>query len=241
MPGVVTRHQDRETQSKPTYFRGHHWGLVGLLVGSCAQAVCLPREARLSQGFAHEQDDETDEAQRPTLAVRLVHMALQYAVPHDTTSLLVLDAFFAMAPVLQRAASMWSLRLTQPFLDIVTRAKNSLAYEPAQPHATPSRGRPLQYGKTIKLQEVFETHKAQCVNVSCAVYGHVETVSSLGLHLLWKPRKAPRRLLAMSRGPMVLMWNALDSDPLMTLALYGASVRIEALCAMRKSVLGAFA
>ena len=75
MPGVVTLHQDSETQSKPTYFRGHHWGLVGLLVGSLSQAWCLPLEARLHQGFAHVQEDETDAAQRPTLAVRLVHMA----------------------------------------------------------------------------------------------------------------------------------------------------------------------
>src|SRR2546421_7015608 len=177
MPGVVTLHQDSETQSKPTYFRGHHWGLVGLLVGSFSQALCLPLEARLHQGFAHVQDDDTDEAQRPTLAVRLVNMALQFAVRHDTPSLLVLDAFFAIAPVLQLAASMWSLRFKQPFLDIVTRAKQNYgSYEPAQPQATPSRGRPPQYGKTINLTEVFETHKEQFVNASCAVYGNVETV-----------------------------------------------------------------
>src|SRR5712691_9729249 len=232
MPGVVTRHHDSETQSKPTYFRGHHWGLVGLLVGSLAQAFCLPLEARLPQGFAHVQDDDTGEAQRQTLAVRLVHMALQCAVRHDTPALLVLDAFFAIAPVFQLAGSMWWLRLTQPYLDIVTRAKkNSVAYEPVPPPATPSRGRPPQYGNKIKLKDVFETHKEQCVNASCAVYGHVETVSSLVLNLLWKPIKAPLRFVfaITSRGPIVLMCSDLESDPLMTLALYGARVRIETL------------
>jgi hypothetical protein len=52
-------------------------------------------------------------------------MALQFAVRHDTPSLLVLDAFFAIAPVFQLAASLWSLRLQQPVLDIVTRAKKN--------------------------------------------------------------------------------------------------------------------
>jgi DDE superfamily endonuclease len=244
MPGVVTLHQDSETQSKPTYFRGHHWGLVGLLVGSFSQALCLPLEARLHQGFAHVHDDATDETQRPTLAVRLVNMALQFAVRHDTPCLLVLDAFFAIAPVFQLAASMWSLRLKQPFLDIVTRAKkNYVAYEPAQPQATPSRGRPPKYGKTIKLTEVFETHKEQFVNASCAVYGHVETVSYLVVNLLWKPIKAPLRFVfaITSRGPIVLMCSDLESDPLMAIALYCARVRIETLFAMLKSVLGAFA
>jgi hypothetical protein len=244
MAGVVTLHQDSETQSKPTYFRGHHWGLVGLLVGSLAHAFCLPLEARLHQGFAHVRDDDPGEAQRQTLAVRLVHMALQFAVRHDTPSLLVLDAFFAIAPVFQLAASLWSLRLKQPFLAIVTRAKkNYVAYEPAQPPATPSRGRPPQYGNKIKLTDVFETHKEQFVNASCVVYGHVETVSYPVLNLLWKPIKAPLRFVfaITSRGPIVLMCSDLDSDPLMTLALYCARVRIETLFAVLKSVLGAFA
>ena len=29
IPGVVTVHQHSETQSKPSYFRGHCWGAVG--------------------------------------------------------------------------------------------------------------------------------------------------------------------------------------------------------------------
>lgn len=125
MPGVVTLHQDSETQSKPTYFRGHHWGVVGLLVGSLAHAFCLPLEARLHQGFAHVREDETDGAPRQTLAVRLIRMALQFAVRHDTPAILVLDAFFAIAPVFQLAASMWTLRLKQPYLHILTRAKKN--------------------------------------------------------------------------------------------------------------------
>src|SRR5262249_58281459 len=102
----------------------------------------------------HVQDDDTGAAQRQTLAVRLVNMALQFAVRHDTPALLVLDAFFAIAPVFQLAASLWSLRLTQPYLDIVTRAKkNYVAYQPPQPPVTPSRGRPPQYVNNITLQD----------------------------------------------------------------------------------------
>ena len=96
-----------------------------------------------------------------------------------------------------------------------------MAYEPAPPPAPPARGRPPPYGKTIKLTEVFETHKEQFVNASCALYGHIETVSYLGVHLLWKPIKAPLRFVfaITSRGPMVLMCSDLESDPLMAIAL----------------------
>jgi hypothetical protein len=244
MPGVVTLHQDSETQSKPTYLRGHHWGVVGLLVGSLTHAFCLPLEARLHQGFAHGREDETDGAQRQTLAGRLIRMALQCAVRHDTPALLVLDAFFAIAPVFQLAASRWALRLQQPSLHILTRAKkNSVAYAPAQPPDQRSVGRPRTYGDPLKLTEVFETHKAQFGQASCEVYGHVEIVSYLVLNLLWKPSKAPLRFVfaITSRGPIVLMCSDLSLDPVMALTLYGARVRIETMFAMLKSVLGAFA
>jgi hypothetical protein len=244
MPGVVTLHQASETQSKPTYFRGPHWGVVGLLIGSLSHAFCLPLEARLHQGFAHVREAETDEAQRQTLAVRLIRMALQFAVCHDIPALLVLDAFFAIAPVFQCAASTWALRLKQPYLYILTRAKkNYVAYTPATPQANRSAGRPRTYGDPIKLTQVFETHKAQFRNASCEVYGHVETVSYLGLHLLWKPIKAPLRFIfaITSRGPIVLMCSDLAIAPLVAIALYCARVRIETMFAMLKSVLGAFA
>ena len=42
MPGVVTLHQDSETQSKPSYFRGQYWGAIGLLIGKLNLLfVCL--------------------------------------------------------------------------------------------------------------------------------------------------------------------------------------------------------
>ena len=244
MPGVVTLHQDSETQSKPAYFRGHHWGVVGLLVGSLSQAFCLPLEARLHQGFTHVREDDTDGAQRQTLTVRLIRMALQFAVRHDTPALLVLDAFFAIAPVFQLAASLWALRLKQPYLHILARAKkNYVAYEPAKPPESPSAGRPRKYGDQIKLKDVFETHKELFGHASCEVYGHVDTVSYLVLNLLWQPIKAPLRFVfaITSHGPIVLMCSDLALDPLVAITLYCARVRIETMFAMLKSVLGAFA
>ena len=53
MPGVVTLRQNSETQSKPSYFRGHCWGAIGLLVGSFANPFCLPITLSLHQGQVH--------------------------------------------------------------------------------------------------------------------------------------------------------------------------------------------
>ena len=53
MPGVVTLHQELETQSKPCYFRGQCWGVLGIVVGSLAAPFCLPLGLRLHQGWQH--------------------------------------------------------------------------------------------------------------------------------------------------------------------------------------------
>jgi len=244
MPGVVTLYQDRETQSKPTYYRGHYWGVVGLLVGSLREAFCLPLEARLHQGFAHLDAAKSTPTDRDTQGVMLVQMALDFARRHDRLSIVVLDAFFSIGAVFELAHSVWSIALKQPYLTILTRAKKSyVAYlEPHVPTPKP-RGRPKKYGDKIKLKTVFKTHQEQFLQAECQVYGHVERISYLALNLLWKPIKGPVRFIfaITSRGPLILMGSDLTLAPLLAIELYCARVRVETMFSMLKSVLGAFA
>ena len=243
MPGVVTLYQDSQTQSKPSYFRGHQWGVIGLLVGSLSQAFCLPLAARLHQGFAHLRQEESPGAAQETLCSRLLVMALQFAQHQDTPAWLVLDAFFATGPVFTLAASCWSVALKQPYLQVLTRAKkNYVAYQEPEPRPRQTRGRPRKYGAKVSLSEVFETHHAQFCTATTQVYDRVETISYLALNLLWKPCHSPLRFVfaITSRGPIVLMCSDLSLDPLTALALYCARVRVETMFAMLKGVIGAF-
>lgn len=244
MPGVVTLHQHSETQSKPSYFRGHYWGLLGILTGSLQEPFCTPLEARLHQGLAHLDPDWPTQSDRDTQSSRLLHMALAFVKRHGTQAFLVLDAFFASAPVFELANSYWSIALQQPSLYIITRAKKSYcAYLLPQAPTSPRPGRPRKYGDKIKLYDVFETHRAQFTETVSQVYGHEERVAYLALNLMWKPLKAPLRFIfAMtSRGPIVLMSNNLSLDPLVAISLYCARVRVETMFAMLKGLLGAFA
>jgi hypothetical protein len=244
MPGVVTLHHNSETQSKPSYFRGHYWGVIGLLVGSLAEAFCLPLEARLHQGFAHLDPEQSSAPDHDTQCVQLVQMALDFVRRHDTPAILVLDAFFAVSTVFVLANSLWSVAFKQPALFILTRAKkNYVAYHEPHAPATRSPGRPRKYGDKIKLSEVFVTYQAQFLSAPCQVYGRVETISYLALNLVWKPIKGPLRFIfaITSRGPIVLMCRDLTIEPLMAIALYCARVRIETMFAMLKNMLGTFA
>jgi hypothetical protein len=245
MPGVVTLHQDSETQSKPSYFRGHHWGVVGLLIGSLQEAFCLPLSARIQQGFAHLQPEgtEPEEPEHETLGVQLVRLALDFALRHDLPSTLVLDAFFSTGPVFALAASVWSLAARAPYLHIITRAKKSyVAYFPAKQPRRKGPGRPAKYGEKLKLWDVFSRYKREFSKGNCQVYGRDELISYKALHLLWKPIGAPIRFIfaVTSRGPLVLMCSDLKIHPLSAVALYCSRVRIETLFSMLKGLLGTF-
>jgi hypothetical protein len=241
MPGVVTLHQDSETQSKPSYFRGHFWGAIGLLVGTLAAPFCLPLALRMHQGFTHLRQPDT--ADPETAATRLLHMALDFALEHNRPSVLILDAFFSVASVFKLAASVWSVALHQPLVTILVRAKKSyVAYFPAQQPQKPGPGRPCKYGDKVKLYEVFD-HLHVFERTCCQVYGAIEDVSYLAADLLWKPTgELIRFVFALtSRGPIVLMCSDLAMHPVMAIALYCTRVRVETLFAMLKHLIGAFA
>jgi hypothetical protein len=86
MPGVVSLHDASETQHKPSYFRGHCWGAIGVVVGTLEAGFCLPLALRIHQGFRHLGPAEPTSPQRgtdPSLPERVVQMALTVAIGQD--------------------------------------------------------------------------------------------------------------------------------------------------------------
>jgi hypothetical protein len=240
MPGVVTLHQDSETQSKPSYFRGHCWGAISLVIGSLAQPFGLPLDLSIHQGLIHigHQAEENNE----TLGTRIVQMALDFAIRHNLPCVLTLDAFFPGAAVFNLAYSIWSIKLQQPLVTLIIRAKkNCVAYFEAEKPEEKKPGRPAKYGKKVRLKDLFDDlhlfSKAEC-----RIYGKVEEVSIMVINLLWKPTgRMIRFVLAVtSRGPIVLMCSDLNQTAVLALELYCARTRVEIMFDMLKNLIGAF-
>jgi hypothetical protein len=241
MPGVVSLRETSETQRKPSYFRGHCWGAVGLVVGALAACFCLPLELRIHQGFRHLGIDEQT-GQPPSLAERVVQLALAFATGYDRPAWLVLDAFFSTAGVFRLARSVYSIALKQPYLAILVRAKkNSVAYFPATPKSPHRRGPQPRYGEKVHLMECFD-HPHLFHTVTCQVYGKLEVVQLMTATLLWKPLGDWVLFIfaITSRGPLVLMPSALTLSPTTALELYWVRTRIEIMFDMLKNLLGAF-
>jgi hypothetical protein len=244
MPGVATLHQHSETQSKPSYFRGHFWGAVSALVGTASAPFSLPLLLSIHLGQVHigqEQSNESEEKSE-TLGSRIVNMAIDFALKHDVPSTLVLDAFFPSQAVFRLAGSIYSIELRRPLLTLIVRAKrNCVAFYPAKKPPKGKPGRHPKYGEKVKLMELFD-HEHLFQRTRCLVYNKSEAVSLAVYDLLWKPTGTMIRfvLAVTSLGPIVLMCSDLDQDPKVALELYCARTRIETMFDMLKNLIGAF-
>jgi len=222
MPGVVSLHQESETQSKPGYFRGHCWGVLGLLIGSLQRGFSLPVVAEIHQGHEHVGHGKP----KDTLTQRPVQMALDFAVAHQRHLRLILDAFFSVSPVFERAAAMLDHYL-EPWVEILTKAKKGyVAYTVGEA------------GKKITLEDVFEQPFCQD---TCPVYGQVETVGYRVANLLWQNRLIRFIWVKNSLGRMILMSSDLTLDPLQAIELYCTRMRIESTFDRLKNLLKVFA
>ena len=125
MPGVVSLHQQSETQTKPSYFRGHCWGAIGVVIGTMALPFCLPLDLAIHLGQLHFGHKHKAERKADTMGTRLVQMAIDFAYKNNVLSVLVLDAFFPTKAVFQLAAATWSIDFKKPLLTLIVRAKKT--------------------------------------------------------------------------------------------------------------------
>ncbi len=200
MPEVTTIYQDSETSSKPSYFRGHVWGFIGLVIENAQKYFAVPLWADLNMEGRNTRSSQSK-------GTRIVYNTISIAEKMNCCIYLVLDAFFATGPVFLTACAC-SISLGVPWVHIITRAKNStVAYEDPLPDPPLKRGRKRKYGKKIKLKKVFQDRAHEFWAQECFIYGHSETVKILCLNLLWKPIKEKIRFVfaITSRGPIILM------------------------------------
>jgi len=242
IPAVTTLHQDSETGSKPSYFRGHHWGCIGILMRACDKYFAVPLWANIQEELTLLAG--SDEKRHLPKTVQIVEMARKTALAMKKESYLVLDAYFSVGPVFLAAAA--KLNGVSNFVHILTRAKKNVVAYGKPPKKDPhKRGPAKKYGKKIKLMDIFDS-TAKCYRfqtIEADIYGQTETVHYLVLDLLWKPVKGMLRfiLVETSRGKMILMTSDLKLDPITAIQLYCRRVTIETMFDTLKNTLGVMA
>ena len=138
MPGVVTLHQDSETQSKPSYFRGHCWGAVVGLAGSFLAPFGVPLNLGIHQGFVHIGGDGGKED--ATLGPRIFHMAARFSHGAESDMLPCPGRFFFPSKILFKLAnSRWSIKFRKPVVSLIVRAKKETSSPISKRKQNPAR------------------------------------------------------------------------------------------------------
>ena len=238
MPAVTTLHQDSETGSKPTYFRGHHWGCIGVVVKAGQRFFATPLWATIQEGMAN-----IDKNRNVSKTIQMVRMAQRVSKDMGQASYLVLDAYFSVGTVFAEAEKI--LSEGKQLVHILTRAKkNIVAYLPAPKPKEGKLGRKKKYGRKLKLMKLFNsTAKYKFKTADALIYDQQEVIRYLVLDLLWKPTKGLLRfiLIESSHGRMVLITSDMTLQPVAAVELYCRRVTIETMFNVLKNTLGGLA
>jgi len=101
MPGVKRLHQESEDVSKPQWIRGHYFNGLSILLSAGGTCFAVPLILRLQDGLMAQSPSVTPKrkGKKATLVTKMADLCTSYA---NTGSYVVLDSYFACAPVLKR-------------------------------------------------------------------------------------------------------------------------------------------
>ena len=266
MPNVKTLRQTSETSSKPSYFRGHEWMFLGVLIGVGSKLFCAPAHARLSDGVSKVKTKAKTKGKakaktkakakaRAKTKVKARAKAMREAekkaeeprtagivkAAAEVATDLALRAYLVLDAFYGVGTVFVAAREAGNIL-IVTRAKsNCVAHIPAAPRAGRGRGRPRKYDGTVKLGSLYASEPGQFEARRARVYGREEEVRLLARVYHWKPAGGLLLfvLAETSAGRITLMCSKLDIDPVTALELYCHRSLVEVMFDRLKNLLGA--
>ena len=237
MPAIKTLHQDSDNTSKAPYIRGHHFGFVGLLVGSFAKAFCLPLRGQLHEGIEGLRQEPGWQGQPATIVTRMAHLVVWSAQQMNALCYVALDAYFATGPAfgIFKAARH---ETGQPWVHLITRAKdNYVAYF----HWGADQPK-FQDQDKVSLKSVFSFHEL-FEKAQVTTYGEAKTVVYYCENLLWKPFGELIRFVWVIDGEhtYILMCSDLNLSPTEIITIYAYRWKIEIMFFALKHWLGGFA
>jgi hypothetical protein len=234
MPGVKRLHQESEDVSKPEWIRGHYFNALSILLSAGGACFAVPLILRLQDGLMPQAPAKAKaKTKKTTLVTQMADLCRTYAQPG---SYVVLDAYFACAPVLTR--------FRRHSLHLISRVRcSTVAHAPFSTVPTiKGPGRPRQWGSKVKLQTLFAPID-QCQHAQVWLYGQLTTVYYQCFELYWDSPKSPV-LFVLTQLPngkhLILLSSDLSLRGPEMIAAYGLRFKIEVTFRTLVHLLGGF-
>lgn len=244
MPGNKKLHQSSENAGKAPYTFGHHFGILGFLVGNLKHHFCIPVTAEVQEGvqeihrYQGKKAPQVEGKKKFSVISLGLRQAQDVALNMGKPCMLILDAYYAVGNTFIMARECLNEQ-GQRLLHVLTRArKNVVAYE--TPVRKKGKGRPSRYGKKIILADLFV--KEAFVPTTLRLYGKKTAVSYYCLDLIWKPLKDKVRfvLVKMNGESFILLCSNLQWAPEDIIQAYSFRFKIEVSFKELKHLLGTF-
>jgi hypothetical protein len=159
----------------------------------------------------------------------------------DKKCIIVLDAYFAVGPVLLVLKQLLDAD-NKRMVHIVTRAKSNAVGYKDPPPSTGGRGRPRKYGQKLNLMDLFEDMQDQFEQITIELYGQCKSMSFLCLDLFWKPVKEKVRFVLVTDGTecFILLCSDLTLSACDIISAYSYRFKIEVNFKVLKHLMGVF-
>lgn len=229
MPAVKSLHSDSQNNSKPTFFMGHSFQAVSLLVKTGSHLLSIPLFARIQEGLVWPDQAKSS---LPSKLAALIHSVWR---ERSEKILLIVDAYFANRNCIEP--------LLKAEHHVVTRVRSTaVGYRSPVPSHSTRRGRAKVYGDRVQLREIFDSPDL-FTSAQLRLYSNTTTVAYHQIDLLWKPlRRVVRFVLVVypNHPNLILLSTDITLSAEQIITLYSYRFKIESGFKHAKHSLGTY-
>lgn len=232
MIGVQKWHDHSGNADRGGYIRGHHWGLIGLLVCRASQWICLPLIARLIFGQKEPAWVCGEEGVRKaTFWDQTLALCVDLARKVKQQLIVIADAYFSKAPFI---TGLWKEKII-----LISRMRNdAVGWKILPPAEKKQRGRPKTRGEKIHLHKLLKTMPQQTATI--LRYGKKELVHFVCTEVFLREIPSMVKIVVVKTAshPLILVCSSVLISAEDIIQLYAARFSIETAIEQMKGPLG---
>jgi len=232
MAGVQKWHDHSGNADRGGFIRGHHWGLIGLLICHAQQWTCLPLIARLIFGQKNPSWKGTESGiAKANFWDQSLALCFDLKRKVEQGLIVVADAYFSKAPFIKG--------LYEQGVILVSRMRNdTVGWEEVPTEKKRRRGRPKTKGEKIVLRKLLSVMPLQTAYI--LRYGNKEIVHFVSIKVLLREIPFAVKIVVVKTAshPLILICSSTDLEAQAIIELYAARFSIETAIEQMKGPLG---